>query len=484
MPGFRLPIFAKLPHYQQRKALITFRMLVVMAVATILVVTANLVASGISPLGPFIGGLIAFACIGLMYLGQFQIPRLLLAILPTIIIFTEGSLLNPPGVGYGTFRLMLLGMAILPAVLYDPREWRYLIMLGILCFGLVFVFPFSNEAFRHGAGDPNVVATAFGWISVGSAVSIGAGGLFYLILTNFRAETMIEKLLEDVKDSNEELRAQNDLIAEKNEELLTQNDLIANQNRDITDSIHYARRIQTAILPQFSGLSAFPVEHTLLYKPRDIVSGDFYWMHVTENGFTLAVVDCTGHGVPGAFMSVLGYALLNQLAGEGLANSPAKLLERLDSLVYASLNRIDSDAKYEALDGMDASVLHINFNQSQAVYAGANRPMWLLNNGTLEEIKGTRRAVGGARDSRSDFEQTELPLRSGQRLFLFSDGITDQLGGPQGRKYSPRRLRELLESESTTPLLNSVERLKSELAEWQGATDQMDDQMFLGLEIR
>jgi len=268
-------------------------------------------------------------------------------------------------------------------------------------------------------------------------------------------------------------------IANKNEELTQQNEVIAEKNADLLDSINYARRIQEALLPSANMLMQRLASVMIFNKPRDIVSGDFYWAYVRKNQLLVAVADCTGHGVPGALMSVLGINFLSAIAIEAQTLEPSELLSELNNRLRASFRQ--DTATGRPLDGMDVALVNIDLETRVVKFAGAMRPLIVIQGGELQEYKGTKHAIGEESDLR--FEQHEIQLYPDDYIFLFSDGYADQFGGDQDRKLTTKRFLPLLQDlVGLAPHIQN-DILERTLKDWMGSRNQTDDIMILGLQM-
>jgi serine phosphatase RsbU (regulator of sigma subunit) len=248
------------------------------------------------------------------------------------------------------------------------------------------------------------------------------------------------------------------------------------------DSIYYARRIQNAILPSFQVIDKYLANYFVLYLPKDIVSGDFYWMHEADGLFMLAAVDCTGHGVPGAFMSIVGFNQLNHTVNVKKARSAAAILDALNAGVISTLNENKKDNAIK--DGMDMAICIFDFEKKKAEFAGANNPLVLVRNKKMIKYKGDRFPIGAFDGKKPQkFRNNEIQLEEGDSLYLYSDGFEDQFGGPDNKKFMSRRFEELLvEISHLTPEAQKealIERLKN----WMGDYDQVDDILIIGLKI-
>lgn len=263
--------------------------------------------------------------------------------------------------------------------------------------------------------------------------------------------------------------------------------VITEKTEQITDSIEYARRIQQAILPNVSVLGQAFADALVFYLPKDIVSGDFYWFSEVGGDLVIAAVDCTGHGVPGAFMAVLGNNLLTQVVKEGRTTQPDRVLERLHHAVREALKQYDPSAQIQ--DGMDMAVLRFRGkDRTQVEFAGARRPLWLVRAGTLTEVKASRSPVGGSQHGvgatdTAHYSLETIGLSQGDMLYLTTDGLADQFGGPDGRKFSPRRLQEVLIALAPLPISEQAQRLRQHLDLWRGTRPQTDDILLIGLSI-
>jgi PAS domain S-box-containing protein len=259
---------------------------------------------------------------------------------------------------------------------------------------------------------------------------------------------------------------------------------IQDKNRKIEDSINYAERIQSSILPDTDLIRIYLPKSFIFYIPRDVVSGDFPWFFKRGDDIYIAAVDCTGHGVPGALLSFIGYFSLNGIVDHERKMTASEILDQLHFGVRKTLKQDMEDA--EARDGMDIAFCKINHNDKEVQFAGAHRPLYLIRNGELIEYKGDRKAIGGIphrKKAEQNFTNHVINYVRGDRIFFFSDGLTDQLGGEEGKKYSPKRVRELiLENKDLT-----MEKLNAYFVEdfkkWKGDNKQIDDVLLIGIEF-
>ncbi|HEX8532506.1 MAG TPA: SpoIIE family protein phosphatase, partial [Cytophagales bacterium] len=257
---------------------------------------------------------------------------------------------------------------------------------------------------------------------------------------------------------------------------------IQSKNRKITESINYAKRIQGAILPNNDIIKEVFPDAFILYKPRDVVSGDFPWFMQKGDDLYIAAVDCTGHGVPGALISLIGYFLLNNIVGSPEDLAPGEILDRLDYGVTHTLRQDNSDSSTR--DGMDIALCKINLKKNTLHYAGAHRPLYYTQNGELLEIKGDKFPIGGGQyKGRTNFTTTEISVQPGDGAYFCSDGFPDQFGGPDNRKFSPKRIRDIITGNPGMNMAQIHQVFDQEFEAWKGDTKQTDDVLMIGIKF-
>jgi serine phosphatase RsbU (regulator of sigma subunit) len=281
-----------------------------------------------------------------------------------------------------------------------------------------------------------------------------------------------EELEQKVKDRTEALESGNQALDKTLTELKAQND-------QVVSSINYAERIQTAIMPRQTTLERYLKEVFTFFKPRDIVSGDFYWILHREGTTVVAAADCTGHGVPGAMMSMMGLNLLERVYAENIALSPKVAIWQMDKYVADSLSVSETHVR----DGMDIGICVINHAAGRLQFAGAKLALLRIKDGVAEKYKAGSQSIGGEiRINTDKMPLTKLDYTPEDTFYLYSDGFRDQFGGKEKKKYMNKPFRELLASLSNLPLAQQRERLGTELDSWMKASDQKqtDDIMVLG----
>ncbi|HYG40656.1 MAG TPA: PAS domain S-box protein [Cytophagales bacterium] len=257
---------------------------------------------------------------------------------------------------------------------------------------------------------------------------------------------------------------------------------VQTKNKKITESINYAKRIQGAILPDTALINKVLPESFILYKAKDVVSGDFPWFVQMGDDVYLAAVDCTGHGVPGALISLIGYFLLNDIVKSRKISTPGIILDQLDEAVTKTLRQDSVDSKTK--DGMDIALCKINLKSKTVEYAGAHRPLYYMTAEGLEEVKGNKFPIGGGKyKNQTNFTNTKLSVKPGEAIYFCSDGFPDQFGGPENTKFGPRRIREIIQNNHKSKLSNVHKVLDQEWEAWKGDTKQTDDVLMIGVKF-
>ncbi len=297
---------------------------------------------------------------------------------------------------------------------------------------------------------------------------------------------------EEILQQKEELNASKDELFARNEEIMAQNQQIVNKNKQITDSINYASLIQKAALPRPEDLSALFGKYFLIYRPLNIVAGDFYWASQVGRFSILVCADCTGHGVPGAFVSMLGVSLLNEVTANISADTKASdILNELRAKLMRALGqnkkKYDNGAVY-SMDGMDLAMVMIDYDNMQMQFAGAYRPLWIWRSGELIQYKPDKMPIGIYLGPEKDFTNHEIEILPGDVLYMFSDGIPDQFGFIDDshttcKHFSTKRLAALLTEIGGHQLQEQKSRIESEVDAWKNGYKQLDDNILIGIRI-
>jgi serine phosphatase RsbU (regulator of sigma subunit) len=273
-----------------------------------------------------------------------------------------------------------------------------------------------------------------------------------------------------------------DKVKERTSEVVKQKEIIEETNKHITDSIKYAKRIQEAFLPSEQSISEHLKNAFILYKPKDIVSGDFYWIERKGNKILFAVVDCTGHGVPGAFMSIIGFNGLNQIVNEYNYTKPADILTHLNKSISNTLRQHVEDSKIR--DGMDVAICSIDLETNKLEFAGAFSPLFILRNNEVLKFKGDKHPIGNfVGVEEYEFTNNEIDLLPDDKIYIFSDGFVDQFGGPNGKKLKYNYFRQLLLDNHKKPMPEQKEKINEFFEAWRTGFEQIDDVCIIGVAI-
>lgn len=286
---------------------------------------------------------------------------------------------------------------------------------------------------------------------------------------------------EEILQQKEEIEAQRDEIEAQKNALEEQNYRIALQNQEITDSILYARRIQTAVMPSESEVMQIIPDSFIFFKPRNIVSGDFYWMTRKKEKTIVVAADCTGHGVPGAFMSMLGISFLNEIVNQQELPRASDILNELRQNVLNTLSQKVENVDVQ--DGMDIALVIIDRQQMKVEFAGAFNPLILLRKGELHEIPGNRMPIGTHVFEKESFKSHLIDINAGDALYIFSDGYISQFGGDNDRKFNSKAFRQLLLNIHSKSMNEQKEIIESTMLNWMGKNEQMDDMLVIGIRI-
>jgi len=330
--------------------------------------------------------------------------------------------------------------------------------------------------------------------------------LYRLFIQKKKANILLEKQNVEISQQKEEIEAQRDEIETQRDKVSNQNHILFEQKKEITDSINYAKRIQTAVLPSGAYANSILGSHFILFKPKDIVSGDFYWATRANAWLIVTVADCTGHGVPGAFMSMLGVSFLNEIVRKKEVTKASDVLDHLRESIIEALSQTGETGTQ---NGMDIVLCAINTTNNQLQFAGANNSLYIVSSSNLqgfENLAGLseQTAPANLKPQTSNFKLFEfkpdkqpvaiyehmkpftnhiIQLNSGDALYLMSDGYQDQFGGPNGKKFLSKNLKQLLIANCQLSMENQKQILEKTLIEWIGEGEQIDDITILGIKV-
>jgi sigma-B regulation protein RsbU (phosphoserine phosphatase) len=428
---------------------------------------------------------------------DFLVFRIIVSFLTLIVILFKNKLVNYPEV---IVLVPLIGISIQNAYMYsvlEGAEFQKHTFAYITLFIAAGMFILWKPIYSIIVVGASLVANVIlFWMNsqmVLSEILINGGlltlsvGLFSILLiysrTNLTKKEIISRLA----------------LAESNDQLAIKNEIIEEKNKDIKDSINYALNIQKAILPPFEKIDSIMKDYFILYKPKDIVSGDFYWFDTklttprnnepAQEVAVLAAVDCTGHGVPGALMSVIGSTILNQTINRATVNNPGEALSQFNKKVSETLSSIK--------DGMDMALCSINFEKLELQYAGANNPLYIVRKNTsdlladgmadgkieLIEIKADKQAIGADTAKTKIFTNHKIKLEKGDAIYLFTDGYADQFGGEKGKKFKYSKFKELLIENHEKTAREQKNILDNHFEKWKGDLEQVDDILVIGIKV-
>lgn len=397
-----------------------------------------------------------------------------------VVIFSQSN----PYVPFGMIitGLYLLYVLILATLRKRPLSKRftlgYLIFLISVIHDLLYTFQVLDTGYYASYG---LLAFIF---TQSFILSLRYAGAFS------RVEELSASLERRVHERTAEIIHQNKALRRQKNEILHQSELLTKKNEDVTASINYASRIQKAILGSQDAITSNFKDSFIYWEPRDIVSGDFYWYtEVKRAGSTkknlerqtvffkvIVAADCTGHGIPGAFMTVMGSALLDEIINENRVTNPGRVLSVLDRKLLMKLQR------HGVQDGMDLAILFFDNENKTVSFAGANNPLYYVRDGEMYQVKGSRFPIGSSQyQNRKRFETHTFQYEKGDAFYIFSDGFQDQFGGPEGRKYYKKHFREFILKVSHLPMDEQKKRIQKEFMDWKGETFQTDDILIIGV---
>lgn len=305
---------------------------------------------------------------------------------------------------------------------------------------------------------------------------------FTVLISNLRSAIHVVQMMKSIEIKEQEIEEKNKRIDFQIRNELKQREIIIKKNKEIMADIRYASRIQHAILPSLEFIHKNTKEYFILHQPKSHVSGDFYWMSNTGNKKIIAVGDCTGHGLSGALMHMLGSVYLNEIVSKNNFETASDILNQLRDHIMNSLNQTGESG--EAQDGLDIALCVIDCEQKKLQFSGANNPLYIIRNKELIEIKGDRMPVGIHINFDKPFTNHLIDIESDDKLYLFSDGFADQFGGPHGKKFRYKQFKELLVDISDNPMSIQKEMLNNAHDKWRGSLDQIDDILVFGIKIK
>ena len=309
--------------------------------------------------------------------------------------------------------------------------------------------------------------------------------MLIIAIRSYKQTQYVKKINVKIHDQKDEIESQRDEVEAQRDQLETQRDVVIVQKNEIIESINYAKRIQTAMLPPETYLTELLNESFVFYKPRDIVSGDFYWIKQVNQYIVLVAADCTGHGIPGALMSMLGISYLNEIVQRREITQSNQILNELRKQIKFSLRQHGQPD--EAKDGIDLALCVLDLRNMKMQYSGANNPLYLISDvddvPQLKEIKADRMPIGYYQGKDKTFTNHDIQLEMGDTFYIFSDGFIDQKGGKDNKKFMSKNFKNLLLEIHDQPMYDQKGILDKTLLDWKGRNSQVDDILVIGVRV-
>jgi serine phosphatase RsbU (regulator of sigma subunit) len=399
------------------------------------------------------------------------VPPIVFLIWPTLMGYVEEE-------SYTYYPYALIAASIIPQLLLMPDKQKYLYWFSLLYYLFLVIF-IDRLMIRFESNSFLIIDRIREFYPFYKIAHVGiflfsSASIYYLRKQNIRFEDSLNKQNQILDLKNKELTIQRGKI-------LKQKNIIEQKSKDITGSIQYASRIQAAVLPPINFLSEWSIDNFILYKPKDVVSGDFYWGIRKQNRIVVAAVDCTGHGVPGAFMSMLGNAFLYEILNNNEVGNAASVLNLLRNEVINTLKQ--KGASGEARDGMDISLCIIEKETGKLDFAGANNPLYLIRDNNLTIVQPDKMPIGIYHTSAEPFTNKTIDIKKGDYLYLFSDGYADQFGGSKRRKFMYGPFQQLILRNHNKSMDLQKEILNNTFEKWKGENEQIDDVLVIGLHL-
>ncbi len=410
-----------------------------------------------------------FLALFLNYKKHHTISRIIESYCPILLVTLIGYLTyNGNGAGKINYVVLNLSFAIIPFLLLTLKE-KWLIALSLLLSLSTYItFDYFSKFYTLKVFDYLYNSKNFELFNYAVSLCLLSIGFYYLRNVNKKYEDEISDLL-----NKTEL---------KNIELTEKNIQIENQKNEITASIRYAKRIQEALLPEEEIMYNEIPESLLVFLPKDIISGDFYWIEKVDNKLYFAVVDCTGHGVPGALMSIIGQAILNQILYEFKLRKPSEILDELNKLITEKINK-HSTVK-SVSDTMNIAICSYDKENNKLEFAGSYHPLYLIKNNKLVVFKPNKIVIGTYNALISEhFNNQEIKLEKDDVIYLFTDGYADQFGGEKNKKFMKKKFLNLLLANNKVKMQQQRDILLNEFIDWKGNYDQTDDVLIIGMKF-
>jgi serine phosphatase RsbU (regulator of sigma subunit) len=400
------------------------------------------------------------------------LPPIILIVGPTLMGFVEPE-------SYTYYQYLLITASIIPQLLLSSEKEKFTYWFSITYYFILIMF-IDLVLLKFQKQPLPIVKMIMDfypfYILAHIAIFIFVNlGIYHLRKVTFRFEDRLNEKNEVFNIQNKELKAQREKIIE-------QKNIIEQHSQAVTDSINYASKIQQAVLQPIDFISEWGIDNFIYFKPKDIVSGDFYWGIKRNERIFIATADCTGHGVPGAFMCILGITSLNDIVNKSETIEANEVLNQLRDQVIKSLHQ--STTKGGVKDGIEIALCALDLQKRNLQYSGAFRPLYLIRDNSLIQIDCDKMPIGIYDYMKTAFINHNIPLQTDDNIYLFTDGYIDQFGGPSKKTFRSNQFRDLLVEINHLPMIEQKEILENKFAEWKGNNNQVDDVLVIGLKLK
>lgn len=397
-------------------------------------------------------------------------------ILYLVLVLSRSKIIQNKLLSIGSLFLFISALYAIGGIIFDLPLWYLVLRMGVVAqvitFAYILIYRLMLSERLKRESDEKLIAQ----LDENAKLQVKV---------NLELEQKVAERTEEILQQKEEIEAQRDEIEVQRDQLEIQRDTVVRHKNDILDSITYAKKIQTALMPPEHYFHEILNDGFILFKPRDIVSGDFYWIKQVNQYVILAAADCTGHGVPGAFMSMLGMSYLNEIVHRREITQANQILNELRRQIRNSLRQHGQPE--ESKDGIDMALCVIDEKNRVLQYSGANNPLYLIRdkNGTpeLTEFKADRMPLGFYPGKFKTFMNSEIHIEFGDVLYLFSDGFIDQKGGAEGKKFLSKNFKKLLLEIHEEPMQDQKQILDKTITDWMGEHPQIDDMLVIGIRV-
>ena len=400
------------------------------------------------------------------------LPPLILIVGPTLMGFVEEE-------SYTYYQYLLITASIIPQLLLSSEKEKYLYWFSMAYYFLlvllidILLLYFQKQPFP-------IVERIKGFDQFYILAHIGI--FIFVNLSIYHLRKVTFRFEDRLKEKNEVFNLQNKELKAQREKIIEQKNIIEQKSQAVTDSINYASKIQKAVLQPIDFISEWGINNFIFFKPKDVVSGDFYWGIKRNERIFIATADCTGHGVPGAFMCILGITSLNDIVNKSETIEPFEVLNQLCDQVIRSLHQSTTTGGVK--DGIEIALCSFDLQKRNLQYSGAFRPLYIIRDNTLIQIEGDKMPIGiFYNDVKTTFVNHDIHLQANDIIYLFTDGFIDQIGGPLKKTFRSKYFRDLLLEINSLPMNEQKEILEKKFAEWKGVNEQVDDVLVLGLKV-